>query len=294
MNGNLLTQKKEWKTYIQEVGPQKAYIDFKEMYKNTDSYIQHTTIHEIGAIFYETKGINGIVYCDETFGFGCYHGFFGEAIQYLGVNKISEMEKICIEKFGPDQNNCQHGIGHGIMAYYEKNNLDKALEKCNMFTHLQSLIGCKNGVFMEYNFNTMSHTNNLQIRPLDDKGPYSPCISILKKDQSSCYYSLPEWWNRIYNKDDNKMGGLCLSLNETNQKSCFLGIGGVIANSTSFHPDETLVRCEKMPNQDSIILCKQGAKKIYMLHHTPPAVTEKLCNDSDKSKKQECLKNFFL
>ncbi len=289
---NASLEKNKWKQYIKKVGVEKGYTDFKNVYRHSSPYMQHTSMHTIGALLYEAKGLNGITTCDSTFAYGCYHGFFGEAIQKIGISKIPILDKLCIERVGIYESNCQHGIGHGILANVGNENITKSLYICDTLTTKKSISDCRSGIFMEYNFNSMNHTSTT-IRELDPSSPYTPCSIIPKTYQDACYFSQPEWWNRVYKKDYQKIGQLCENLPISQRKMCLRGMGRVAAFSSSFEIQETISKCNSISTKVGTTLCIIAARKTYMQNAKNLSMTkneiDRLCNLLPQSTKSTCL-----
>lgn len=256
-------EKEKWHLYMKYVGSQKSYNQFKKTYDSLPLSTQHAAIHSIGELLYEKNGIDGVTICDDSFSYGCFHGFFGAAIQDTGLTKLKEMDEACIKRFGKGGVGCQHGIGHGLMAYMGSKNLIKALEACDILNEHRALGGCKNGVFMEYNFNTISHTKPMKVRKLDTTSPYAPCDELPDSYQNSCYYSQPQWWNSVYNQDYKKIGTLCQKLTEEQKEICFLATGSMAGQATSYNAQETLKKCNAISSVYENMLCKAGATWIY-------------------------------
>jgi hypothetical protein len=282
---------KNWLVYIRQVGVQKAYTDFKDTYKNFPSYKQHIAIHGMGKLLYTVKGNNGITICDGFGANGCYHGFFGEAVLDQGLTNLKDMDKACIEKWGPYRTECQHGIGHGIMMYVGTDNLLQALDICEKLQYPTKLEGCKLGVFMEYNFNTIRHTDNPIPRSLDPDSPYEPCASLPKQFHYSCYYAQPDWWNTVYKSNYKKIGELCDALEAENKKICFIGAGIIAAESTFFNPDNTIKACEQITSPDGTMLCKAGASSQYQAFGKDKKTVDSICDANTPSLKIACLTN---
>src|SRR3989344_4330329 len=184
---NANEDKKKWSELMDEIGIEKTYRQFKSEYKDIHFGSQHTAAHIIGELIYEKAGIKGIIFCDATFAFGCYHSFFGNALANSGPDVIPEIDKSCIDKFGPFGTGCQHGIGHGLMEYFGHENLLAALDACSVTFQKNPLFGCTSGVFMEYNVPIIITLDDASTRPrmLDKSIPYDPCPGLPSKYQES-------------------------------------------------------------------------------------------------------------
>lgn len=289
---NLFLEKAVWKQYMQQVGPKKAYADFIRIYKPSSPSLQHEMIHIIGGLIYEIAGIEGIGICDDTYVFGCYHGFLGNAIKQGGISKIHALNSACSTATSPG--GCRHGLGHGLLAYLGTEELPKALEFCDTLTWQQPIGGCKGGVYMEYNFNNISHTTE-HVRPLNSQ-PYSPCSELPSVYQYSCFYWLPDWWDNVYKGNYKEMGGLCQNLEEKNRKICFQGVGGVAARSSAFDLQKTVAKCNTMPSHNTQALCKKGAREVFNMQQSPldQESINRICDSSFSLYRNICLGNIQL
>lgn len=288
-NFHVQIEKKKWEIYLQQVGSKKTYRDVKTTYDHSSNNLQHIVVHMIGAILYEHMGTSGLVICDDAFAYGCYHGFFGAAMQDIGLSKLHEMDTVCIKHFGNSDTACQHGIGHGMLASIGNDQLIKALQQCDTLQWQGRLAGCRGGIFMEYNFNTITHMERVTARKLDISFPYTPCQSLPKKYQYACYFAQPEWWNTVYKKDYKKIGSLCNKLLGENKDICFLGSGVIAAKSSTFDISKTIKKCDDMPSGYTAMLCKAGAAWTYKAAKQETQDISLLCNSVTQSLQHTCM-----
>lgn len=296
---NASEDKKKWAELMDEIGIEKAYRQFKSEYENIHFGRQHTMAHIIGELIYEKAGIQGIVFCDATFAFGCYHSFFGRALAEIGPDIISEMDKSCIDKFGPLGTGCQHGIGHGLMEYFGHDNLLAALDACSATFQKKPLFGCSSGVFMEYNVPIIITADNTSTRPrmLDKSIPYNPCPGLPSKYQESCYYEIVQWWDKEgnYTGDYKKIGQLCQDiLEQKNRESCFLGVGNMVAQSSEYDVTETVIKCGEMPIEDSRLLCRSGGSWSFFSSVRYMHLAPRVCDDLALGLKAKCVQDSDL
>ncbi|MEX2437118.1 MAG: hypothetical protein WD509_00890 [Candidatus Paceibacterota bacterium] len=242
-----------------------VYRVFKDAYESVDFGKQHAAAHIIGELLYEKEGVDGLVVCDNTFAFGCFHGFFGNAIQEGGIGTIAQLDSTCLDKYGPYGTGCQHGIGHGILEYLGHDALIEGLEACEYTTQLQAHFGCTSGLFMEYNIPIVFSAEDVysDIRDADQENLYAPCNTIVPdKFKKSCYFELAQWWMQIFNNDHVKIGGLCDALEDKgNKKSCYLGFGTVSAYVSHYDVDRTIALCKESShgNTENELFCRASA-----------------------------------
>lgn len=279
-----------WSKLLGKLGPAKTYTIFKENTRSKPAGAQHVSAHIFGALLYEKVGAEGIGTCDADFAFGCYHSFFGRAIADKGQAVVTPLDQACIKKFGPLGTGCQHGIGHGLMEYYGTK-LDLALTGC-LVTQRISLLGCSSGVFMEYNFPTITgnETANTSLRKLDPTQPYNPCPNVAAKFQKSCYYELPQWWYQVYEGDDRVMGRLCQDIGDsTHRENCFRGLGNTIGPRTKFDLDKGLQICQLMPSRDGQTLCLAGLSWSWFAEPAKRPVSTRPCQNLPPDDSRLCL-----
>lgn len=295
---NPVAEKKRWTERIQEAGPEIAYREFSEAYADKHFGIQHGAMHIMGELLYETQGIKGLSICDVTFAFGCYHSFFGRAFSEKGLEIIRDLDHACVAKFGPLGTGCQHGIGHGLMEYFGAAKLTTALEHCKETTQLKELFGCTSGVFMEYNVPIIIDANISYTEPrkLNSANPNEPCNTIVaEKFRSSCYYEMPQWWDKVYKRNYEKIGMLCNDIeNVEHQESCFLGIGNVAAPSSEYDVKETIAKCEKMPDSKSMLICRSGSSWSFFSNPNYRKLAPQICASLNEEEKSRCAKKSDL
>jgi len=288
-NFKAATEKEKWKVYMQHMGPKKAYADFKHEYMHVVFTRQHIAMHAIGELLYETDGIDGLPVCDDTFAFGCYHGFFGAAINDRGMSDLKMMDEACIKKFGLYGTGCQHGMGHGMMAYLGNDKLLEGLKGCDSLQRRTPLGGCNSGIFMEYNFHTIRHDENPKARKLDRSDPYFPCNTVPVAYQHACYYAQPEWWNTVYGKNPQKIGELCEPLEESNRTICYLGTGVIAGQTTYYSTTDTIRYCNSIAYENGRMLCKSGASWVYKISKQHLKQIHKICESEPIERQATCV-----
>lgn len=289
-----------WLQEINSLGAEAAYDKFKKTYAEKNFGIQHTLAHLMGELLYETQGIKGLAVCDSNFAFGCYHSFFGKVLSEKGLSIIPELDKVCVNKFGPLGTGCQHGIGHGLREFMGPDKVVDALEACTLTTQLKELFGCTSGVFMENNVPiVMSDTESPRTEPrrLDPKNPYEPCNTIVpKKFRKSCYFEMPQWWNQVYHFNFAKVGELCSGIvDKEESKSCYLGAGGVAAPSSQYNVEETIKRCDLMPTEEGVFLCRSGASWGFFSEPSVRNLSPQVCKGlREEEMEHKCAKESDL
>lgn len=286
-----------WKSRISQVGTNQAYQEFKNKYSKQNFGIQHYAAHVFGPLIYDRDGVKGVAVCDQTFAFGCYHSFFGRAISEKGLSIIPDLDRACLSKFGPLGTGCQHGLGHGLMEYFGRDQLLEALQACRLTTQLNPLFGCTSGVFMEYNVPIIIGTDNTytEFRKLNPTDPYEPCDKIPSNFQKSCYYEMGQWWDKVYQGDYSKLGQLCQSVaNSDYRDSCYFGVGNVSAPSSNYEILATISKCQQMPDPKSQITCRSGASWSFYAEPTRRSLASQVCEGLQPSDRDRCVKDSDL
>lgn len=284
-------EQERWSQRIREAGAEESYKEFKQLYANSNFGTQHTAAHIFGPILYETVGIRGITICDSSFSFGCYHGFFGAALSDKGLSIVTDLDKACVEKYGPYGTGCQHGIGHGLLEYMGYGNLVKALEACKLTTQKNLLHGCTSGVFMENNvpLTLGDQTARTETRKLNPNNPYEPCTDIPERFRESCYYELGQWWDKVYEKDYGTLGRLCGNIEkEAYREDCYLGVGNVVAPSTLYNIAQAIDLCEKMPDPEGKLICRAGASWSFFAEPKYRELAPSMCDGVQPYRDYSC------
>lgn len=289
---SMLAEKARLEKLVDILGAEDAYREFKAEYLGEDYGAQHTAAHIFGEVLYEKKGLKGVSVCDKEFAFGCYHSFFGVAVNKEGIGILPILDKACIAKWTIKGIGCQHGIGHGVLSYFGDAKLLDALEACTQLSWKGPIGGCTSGVFMEYNFHTMLNPSRITLRPLDQTDPHLPCSMLPEKFSKACYFEQPDWWDKVYSHDYLKIGELCQQITETSSMhTCFRGFGNVVGVSTDYNPDEAIDICRKMPTEESENLCRQGASWSFYSNDKTRHLAHLLCKGLKKEEEDLCIKS---
>ena len=279
-----------WQSVIANRGGEQAYKIFGEAYGDDGKNQQHAMAHLFGEALYKELGIDGIVVCDDSYSFGCYHAFFGWALVDKGLDIITELDQACIDIYGEMGLGCQHGIGHGISAEMGNERLNEALEACMKLQWKGPLGGCTSGVFMEFNFSTMNGFSN---RELDERGLHYPCNVVNDRFVSACYFEQPSWWSRLEDMDNPSLGELCGEVKvKKGRVSCFRGIGNLVAGKSFDGISEIPKYCEPMATEEGRFHCLEGA--LWFLANEPQFkdVWRELCIPyKDTEYYERCIKS---
>lgn len=273
--------------------PQKASKSFKQDVNMLSLDKQHVAAHLFGALLFQIKGTDAVTVCDGSFNFGCYHGFFGEAVSKHDLVIVPVLDAACTKT--AEKGACQHGIGHAILAHFGKNErIDEALAVCTTLKKYGPYGGCTNGVFMEYNFFTMRNPTGSP-RKLTKNNIQTPCTLVSKRFQESCYFFQPQWWRLVLNSNYLKMGQLCQALSDENlARACFIGIGNIAGPSSKFKMDKSFASCQKMPTPQAQAYCQIGLANIFATEPAFKKFANEACKGLSGSEKKACNKRNIL
>lgn len=247
-----------------------AYTKFKVNYEVYDPYLVHNLAHLVGALLYKKEGLKGISICDAAFTWGCYHGFMGTAFENEGNQVWGDAEKFCEKidkKFKVDDEECIHGIGHGLLALtnYSSADLTSSLKSCDIFKNKRYNLSCRDGVFMEYYSQNMMIVNEIQSGPrkFTQDQKYEPCARLPIEDQSDCFFQLPKWWVKSYPESQKTYVSLCMNLQNNFRESCLKGISHYIIFEENRHLLPSLMMCSAMPDLSHVKSCLFEVVKKY-------------------------------
>ncbi len=268
-----------------------AYEKFKETYADAAFSTQHKNAHIIGGLLYNSAGLPGISICDESFAFGCYHGFFGRVIADKGTGIIPDLAQNCRKRYGTHSTGCEHGIGHGIMEYTGRARLLDGLELCKATNQTHELYGCTSGLFMEYNSSMTFQNGNVYVdkRPIDMKDLLAPCDSMVPAPyRTSCYFEIPLWWKAQFDTDDEKIGNLCAGAQtQAERNACYRGWGTAVAENADHNPALAKKTCGLIRDSSGRDVCALGvASRFFPAGYSQAA--QEMCDGLSGSLAQEC------
>lgn len=284
-------------TKLSSTSSQSIYEEIKSQYSDKKSSEQHEIAHLFGQLLYQKKGIDEIGTCDSNFAFGCYHGFFIEAITDKGLGIVPDLDQACIKKFGKLGLGCQHGIGHGLMEFFGPKKLVQALQICGQLDWQKPLLGCAGGVFMEYNLplNEKESSGISSARQFIAEKPYGECYEVPERFQQECFYNLGLWWNQVLHKDYQKMLNLCSSVhNPLLRERCLMGTGNAAATTSSLDLVQTKAYCDQSTELHNQTICRAGAA--WVISSTPSIKDQaaQLCEDLSEPQKILCKQKINL
>jgi hypothetical protein len=243
--GTTASREAYWEERVKDVGPIMAYREFSDAVAPLSPALRHENAHAFGGALFSASGLAGLVACDAQFSYGCYHEFLGRAIATLGIDVVNELNTACVENLKTSPLSCQHGIGHGIEAYYgyDLGALKKGLALCKSLPFSDPIGGCYGGIFMEYNMQTMLGEQG-RTRPVHAGDPHYPCNELEALYQPACAFWSPQWWRSALGADSAHIGALCDEVgSESLVRNCYEGLGTVAPPEADFDPQKTAALC---------------------------------------------------
>lgn len=242
---------------INAVGGQRAYKEFGDLIGGLKDAQQHSHAHLFGASLYEVLGDGGFSVCDDKFLYGCFHEFTGRSIAEQGLGAAHNLNQACIDNLKERSLFCQHGIGHGVQAFfgYSDTSLKSALAVCKELPENDPIGGCYGGVFMEYNLRTMLG-EEAEVRR--SNSPLEPCDTLPLEFSRACSFWQSQWWRNSITADVQNeeeayvhMGRLCTSFGSHGELDdiCFRGIGNILAPGVDFEANRIKEICSVVSEQ---------------------------------------------
>lgn len=182
----------------------------------------HDEAHELGHLVYGRSGIDGVVYCKADFAYGCYHGFFEEALK--DSSNLVEIEASCVKAGEIDSTSwasCIHGIGHGLIS----------LKACDNLS-LKARAYCYDGVYME-----LVRSDN---KPFDCK--------VEEKYKIACARNLPSVTAKYESSDLKHLVDVCYSYkDEAINKNCMKAVAMKVGMDSKGFEKYVLDNCKLIP-----------------------------------------------
>ena len=210
----------------------------------------HNRAHEMGRRAFELFGGESFKDCGIECHSGCRHGateaFFAE---HGTADLVGSMQTLCGDEVGNrfHMHQCIHGIGHGLMAWYDYG-LHDALAACDLIQQEYHRRSCYSGVFME---NIVG-----SIRPSEGEGEGSgyhhteylsddlhyPCNAVDDKYKYECYWLQTDQMHRLLG-DFGAVGEACAEAPEPFRFSCFHSMGRSVSGRLLLDPVGSYEAC---------------------------------------------------
>ena len=196
---------------------------------------------------------------------GCRHGvteaFFAENGTADLVGSISILCGDEVDMFGLHQ--CAHGVGHGLMAWYDYGIYD-ALEACDLIDQLFHQDSCYSGVFMEnivggiIRNNVEDADNVFHYTKFLNDDPHYPCNAIAEKYQFQCYWGQTDRVVQLFGSVDSIVD-FCSEVHESLHYPCFHSMGRTVSAFFSRDPGKSFELCSTVSDSVNRDFCLEGA-----------------------------------
>lgn len=258
-----------WEEYYKRViethGAKIALFDLKARFAagGTPRTYCHTFLHDIGFAAAKEYGsiakayANGDTFCRAGYYHGVLEGKFGHE---GGERLLSELDSICAEVEGEERYSyayfsCVHGIGHGLMAYFD-HDVFESLAGCDRLSQSWERSSCYGGVFME---NIMSDSPESPSAYLKKDDVLYPCTAVEVKYRRECYLMQTSHILELYDGDFEAVFRVCNSAEEEFQTPCFQSIGRDASSWSRGEPGTVNVYCTKGKTSEERLQCIVGA-----------------------------------
>jgi hypothetical protein len=245
----------------------------------------HGLAHEIGHEAYKKYNDFALAmqYQDSVCADGYLHGVIEERFRFARsmAAVLREMRTIC-KRTGKEAGRCYHGVGHGLMFFFE-NNLPKALLACRIYNG-GARHRCYEGAFMD---NFLADGILHPSRYLDSSNPFYPCPTELSGLQPYCYFYAPIYFLRLHNNDYVAALRWCAS-NPAAVHVCMKGVGSLAMKYSIADPRSAERTCTQSPTRDEAADCIQGMASYYRTFTGDAAAVRTMCLQLERTNQLVC------
>lgn len=289
-----------WEKYYEntiiEHGSHVALFDLKTRYERGGypRFYCHTLLHVVGeaagkeypsvAAAYEV----GDPFCRSGYYHGVLEGVFGEE---GSEQLLANLDSLCAEVRGKDRYSydyfaCVHGVGHGLMAYFN-HDLFESLAGCDKLSGEWEQSSCHGGVFME---NVISDTPEEPSKFLKRDDVLYPCNAVEDAYQYQCYLMQTSHMLSVLDGDFAAAFTTCDTAEEKYRVPCYQSLGrdasgwsyGSIEDAVSYcaagHSEEQHAQCLAGAGVDFIQ--SQGTERARELCDSRTGYEKTICSDA--------------
>ena len=241
----------------------------------------HNRAHEMGRRAYELLGNDAFKNCGVECHSGCRHGATEAFFAKNGASDLgASIGMLCGEERSVfDLHQCIHGVGHGLMAWFDYHLYD-ALEACDLIDQEFHRNSCYSGVFMENivggiarNDAVASGSGHFTDYLTDD--PHYPCNSVANVYKGQCYWLQTDRMLQLRGID--AISGLCAGAPEAFQFQCFHSMGRTVSSFYGRDSERSYSLCSTIPNIENRNTCLEGALSDSFWDATQSGYAVKLC-----------------
>jgi hypothetical protein len=212
----------------------------------------HQEAHAIGRAGYEVDKEKVFAECNASCHSGCYHGAMESFLHEKGTADIAaEVHEVCkIFQTSFSNFECLHGVGHGVLAYYDYD-LPETLKQCGKLSSDFERASCYGGAFMENIITGQGYGANPNVHETKylSQDPLFPCNAIDQSDtvQTECYKMQTSWMLTIFKYDFKRVADACLTVPQNMIHTCFLSYGRDGAGQSLRDPQKMANYCAAVP-----------------------------------------------
>lgn len=286
-----------WRSYYREriaaEGAIAALSDLEERY-NTGGYPRyfcHALLHDIG----EAAGVEfgniadayaqGRTFCRAGYYHGVLEGLFGE--DDSGAF-LSQLDSVCAtvagkERYSYTYFSCVHGIGHGLMAYFN-HDVFKSLAGCDKLSGTWEQTSCYGGVFME----NVIGNNEVPSRFLKSDDLLYPCTAVLGPAKNQCYAMQSSYVLSQNGGDFKHAFDVCADIEPEYANTCFMSIGRDASGWSYGSADVVDALCMEAGTSAERTQCIIGAAVDY-IQSVDGSAALALCERLESASRATCL-----
>jgi hypothetical protein len=247
----------------------------------------HPLVHLTGHLAYEKYGdfAKAITYQDDICGSGYLHGVIER--KFVSIkDPVTEMRTICSDVPKEDLDTCYHGVGHGLMYYYE-NDIPRSIAMCQNYRNANAITRCAEGVYME-NFSTTKDSLH-STQYLKDSEPFYPCAEQPESLKNVCYFYTSIYYLHLHPNQYNQGLEHCLQAEPKHQYACAKGIGSRVMkeNLTDIAFDESV--CNQAP-ASLRVPCIEGLTSYHLVNFDSQVKTKAMCQQLQPDNQETCVR----
>ncbi|OGG58570.1 hypothetical protein A2765_02495 [Candidatus Kaiserbacteria bacterium RIFCSPHIGHO2_01_FULL_56_24] len=282
-----------YKTLLEKYGSHVALFELKTRYARGGypRLFCHTLLHPIGEKAGEEYGnvadayAVGDPFCRSGYYHGVLEGIFGED----GSGKLlTQLDTLCAqvkgkEKYSYDYFACVHGVGHGLMAYFD-HDLFQSLSGCDKLSGQWEQSSCYGGVFME---NVISDSEDSPSKFLKRDDAVYPCNAVDDTYRYQCYLMQTSHMLTVYDGDFGKVFDACSTVEEKYRVPCYQSLGRDASGWSYGVADDARAYCAFGRTNEQKAQCLAGAA-VDFIQSSGTDAARQLCEKGDTEVRRAC------
>lgn len=223
----------------------------------------HNRAHELGRRAYEIFGGESFKGCGIECHSGCRHGATEAFFAANGTSDlIDSLHTLCGDELENrfHMHQCIHGIGHGLMAWYDYA-LHDVLAACDLIQQQYHQKSCYSGVFMENIVGSIVQDEQAEdsahyTQYLSDD-PHYPCNAVQEKYRHECYWLQTDRMHQLLG-DFDAVGVACAEAPESFRFACFHSMGRTVSGQVLLDPAQSREVCMRIAYVPGRNWCLEG------------------------------------